>query len=168
VGLAMDKPCVFHTHQPGKPVSHLTRNCSWLDDILASRAGPCGPARPPVPAAPSPLTGANAFAVQPRPANPGNQNNAGSAGVNQVDQSYNPEFYAGGPVAGRNEYKEHDQSYMVFETERIDKQSLYRRSLEVNAVMSAVPSSCIGLTRPWAGTGQIITRLCQTPADMLW
>jgi hypothetical protein len=28
---------------------------------------------------------------------------------------------------------------MVFETERTDKQSLYRRSLEVNAVMSAVP-----------------------------
>jgi hypothetical protein len=40
---------------------------------------------------------------------------------------------------GRNEYKEHDQSYMVFETERTDKQSLYRRCLEVNAVMSAVP-----------------------------
>jgi hypothetical protein len=28
---------------------------------------------------------------------------------------------------------------MVFETERTDKQSLYRQSLEVNAVMSAVP-----------------------------
>jgi hypothetical protein len=28
---------------------------------------------------------------------------------------------------------------MVFETERTDKQSVYRRSLEVNAVMSAVP-----------------------------
>jgi hypothetical protein len=39
---------------------------------------------------------------------------------------------------GRNEFKEHDQSYMVFETERTDKQSLYRRCLEVNAVMSAV------------------------------
>jgi hypothetical protein len=59
--------------------------------------------------------------------------------VNQVDQSYNPEYYAGGPAAGRDEYKEHNQSYMVFETERTDKQSLYRRSLEVNAVMSAVP-----------------------------
>jgi hypothetical protein len=40
VDLAMDKPCVFHTFQPGKPVNHLTRNCSWLDDILAGRAGP--------------------------------------------------------------------------------------------------------------------------------
>jgi hypothetical protein len=56
-----------------------------------------------------------------------------------VDQSYNLEYYAGGPAAGRNEYKEHDQSYMVFETERTDKQSLCRRSLDVNAVMSAVP-----------------------------
>jgi hypothetical protein len=40
VGLAMDKPCVFHTFQPGKPANHLTRNCLWLDDILAGRAGP--------------------------------------------------------------------------------------------------------------------------------
>jgi hypothetical protein len=139
VGLAMDKPCVFHTFQPGKPANHLTRNCSWLDDILAGRAGPFGPARPPVPAAPSPLTGVNTIAVPPRPGNPRNQNNAGNAGVNQVDQSYNPEYYAGGPTAGRNEFKEHDQSYMVFETERTDKQSLYRWSLEVNAVMSVVP-----------------------------
>jgi hypothetical protein len=139
VGLAMDKPCVFHTFQPGKPANHLTRNCSWLDDILAGHAGPFGLARPPIPAAPSPLTGANTVAVPPRPVNPGNQSNAGNAGVNQVDQSYNPEYYAGGPAAGRNEYKEHDQSYMVFETERTDKQSLYRRSLEVNVVMSAVP-----------------------------
>jgi hypothetical protein len=81
----------------------------------------------------------NTIAVPPRPGNPRNQNNAGNAGVNQVDQSYNPEYYAGGPTAGRNEYKEHDQSYMVFKTERTDNQSVYRRSLEVNAVMSAVP-----------------------------
>jgi hypothetical protein len=138
VGLAMDKPCVFHTFQPGKPANHLTRKCSWLDDILAGRAGPWGSARPPILAAPSPLTGANTVAVPPRPVNPGSQSNAGNAGVNQVDQSYNPEHYAGGPAVGRNEYKEHDQSYMVFETERTDKQSLYRRCLEVNAVMSAV------------------------------
>jgi hypothetical protein len=135
----MDKPCVFHTFQPGKPANHLTRNCSWLDDILAGRAGPFGPSRPPVLTAPSPLIGANAIAVPPRPGNPRNPNNAGNAGVNQVDQSYIPEYYAGGPAAGQNEYKEHNQSYMDFETERTDKQSLYRRSLEVNAVMSAVP-----------------------------
>jgi hypothetical protein len=85
------------------------------------------------------LTGANIVAVPPRPVNPGNQCNAGNAGVNQVDQSYNLEYYAGGPAAGWNEYKEHDQSYMVFETERTDKKSLYWWSLEVNAVMLAVP-----------------------------
>jgi hypothetical protein len=134
----MGKPCVFHTFQPGKPANHLTRNCSWLDNILARRVGPFGAARPPVLAAPSPLIGANTIAVPPRLGNPRNQSNAGN-GVNQVDQSYNPEFYTGGPTAGRNEYKEHDQSYMVFETKRIDKQSVYRRSLEVNAVMLAVP-----------------------------
>jgi hypothetical protein len=59
--------------------------------------------------------------------------------VNQVEHNYNPEFYGDDPVAGRNEYKEHDQSYMVFETERTNKQSLSRRSLQVNAVTSAVP-----------------------------
>jgi hypothetical protein len=134
VGLAMDKPCVFHTFQLGKPANHLTRNYSWLDDILVGRAGPFGPARQPIPAALSPLTGANAVAVPPRPVNLGSQNNAGNADVNQVDQSYNPEYYAGGPVGGQNEYKEHDQSYMVFETKRTDKQSLYQRSLEVNAL----------------------------------
>jgi hypothetical protein len=135
----MDKPCVFHTFQPGKPVNHLTRNCSWLDDILAGRAGPFGLARPPVSAAPLLLTGANAVAVPPRLANLRNQGNTRNADINQVDQSYNLEFYTGSPTVGQNEYKEHDQSYMVFETERTDKQSLYRQSLEVNAVMSVVP-----------------------------
>jgi hypothetical protein len=85
VGLAMDKPCVFHTFQPGKPTNHLTKNCSWLDNILAGRASPFGPARPPIPAAPSPLTGANTVAVPARPGNPRNQSNARNAGVNQVD-----------------------------------------------------------------------------------
>jgi hypothetical protein len=117
----------------------LTRNCSWFDDILAGYAGPIGLARPSVPAAPSPLIGANIVAVPPRPANPGNQNNGGNVGVHQVEQNYNLEFYGGGPAAGRNEYKDADQSYMVFETKKTDKQSLYRWSLEVNAVMSAVP-----------------------------
>jgi hypothetical protein len=92
VGLAMDKPCVFHTFQPGKPVNHLTKKCSWLDDILAGRVGPFGLARTPVPAAPSPLTCANAIPVPPRPGNLGNLNNAGNAGVNQVDQGYNLEY----------------------------------------------------------------------------
>jgi hypothetical protein len=106
---------------------------------LAGCVGPFRLARPPIPAAPSPLTSANIVAVPPRPANPENQNNTKNASVNQVDQSYNPEFYTGGPTVGQNEYKEHDQSYMVFETKRTDKQSLYRQSLEVDVIMSAVP-----------------------------
>jgi hypothetical protein len=85
------------------------------------------------------LIGAIIVAVQPRPVNPRNQNNARNAGVNQIDQSYSSEHYARGSGMGQNEYKEPDQSYMVFETKRTDKQSLYQRSLEVNVVMSAVP-----------------------------
>ena len=41
--------------------------------------------------------------------------------------------------AGPNQYREHHQSYMVFVTESTNKQSLHRRSLEVNAIMLAVP-----------------------------
>jgi hypothetical protein len=110
----------------------------WFDEIVAERAGPVGLARSPIPAAPSPLTGVNTVAVPPRPANAENQNNGGNAGVHQVEHNYNPEFYGSGPAAGRNEYKDHDQAYMVFETQRNDKQSVYRQSLEVNTVMSAV------------------------------
>jgi hypothetical protein len=106
---------------------------------MVGKAGLVGPARPPVPAAPSPLTGANIVAVPPRPANHKNQNNGGNASVHQVEHNYNPEFYGGGPATGQNEYKDPDQSYMVFETERMDKQSLYHWSLEVNVIMSAVP-----------------------------
>jgi hypothetical protein len=126
LGLAMDKPCCFHTFQPDKPVNHLTRNCSWLDDILAGRVGPFGLARPPVLAAPSPLTGANTIGVPPRPANPGNQNNGGNADVHQVEHNYNP------TVLWRRPSR-------VFETEKTDKQGLYRWSFEVNAVLSALP-----------------------------
>jgi hypothetical protein len=93
--------------------------------------------------------------VPPRLTNLGNQNDGGNADVNQVEHNYNPEFYGGSLAAGQNEYKDHDQSYMVFEIERTDKQSLYRCSLEVNAVMLAV-----------AGIGQIIPRSCQTSAGM--
>ena len=46
------------------------------------------------------------------------------------------------PNAGpsrQNQYREPHQSYMVFVTEPNDKQSQYRRAMEVNAVMPAVP-----------------------------
>jgi hypothetical protein len=110
----------------------------------------------------------NTIAVPPRPSNPGNQNNARNAGVNQVDQSYNLEYYPGGPIAGRNEYKEHDQSYMVFETERTVKQSLYRWSLELNAVMSVVPKLMYWSDQAIGWDRADHPRSCQTPTGMLW
>ena len=45
----------------------------------------------------------------------------------------------GGP-GRQNEYQELHQSYVVFVTEPEDKQSQHRRSMEVNAVMPAVPT----------------------------
>jgi hypothetical protein len=55
-----------------------------------------------------------------------------------VEHNYNVEFYGPCPTV-QNDYKEHDQDYVVFVTEKNEKQSLYRRSLEVNVVMTAVP-----------------------------
>src|SRR3954466_5733950 len=47
--------------------------------------------------------------------------------------------------AGRNDYREHHQSYCVFTTEQQDKQSVQRRHMEVNAVVPAVPRY-----QPWS------------------
>ena len=38
-----------------------------------------------------------------------------------------------------NDYREHHQSFVVFVTEPMDKQSQHRRAMEVNAVMPSVP-----------------------------
>ena len=44
-----------------------------------------------------------------------------------------------GLIQQQNQYREHHQSYMVFTTESVDRQSLHRRNMEVNAVVPAVP-----------------------------
>ena len=52
----------------------------------------------------------------------------------------NPEFHRNNVGSSRqNAFKEHHQAYVVFVTESTDKQSLHRRSMEVNAVMPAMP-----------------------------
>jgi hypothetical protein len=61
-----------------------------------------------------------------------------NVGVHQVNNNHNGNFHGLGP-AGPNEYKEHGQAYVVFETQSNDKQSLYRCTMEVNAVMPVVP-----------------------------
>jgi hypothetical protein len=83
------------------------------------------------------LTGSNTIALHPQQEYDGSQNN--DAGVHQVDDNNNNYYYYNAGQGGQNEYKEHDQAYMAFVTEPNDKQSLYRRSLEVNVLMSAVP-----------------------------
>jgi hypothetical protein len=45
-----------------------------------------------------------------------------------------------GNNVGRNEYREHHASYVVFVSEPTDRQSRRRREMEVNAVMPAVPN----------------------------
>ena len=42
-------------------------------------------------------------------------------------------------ILGRNRYTGEDQAYVVFVTEPTDRQSLQRRSMEVNVVMLAIP-----------------------------
>jgi hypothetical protein len=82
---------------------------------------------------PPPLTGTNTVALKPWQDYAGNQKK--EAGVHQMDNNY----YYTASQGGRNEYKEYDQTYMVFVTEPNDKQNLCRRNMEVNAIMSAVP-----------------------------
>ena len=81
-----------------------------------------------------PLTGAN---IQPLTARPKYVDSRDKQqAVNQVGNQANTNAGQG----GRNEYKEHHQSYVVFVTESTDKQSQHRRAMEVNAVMPAVPN----------------------------
>ena len=67
--------------------------------------------------------------------------------INQVGQNQgNNQNHAGPSQQQQNQYREHHQSYVVFVTESDDKQSLHRRSMEVNAVMLAMP-----LFMNWSG-----------------
>ena len=77
---------------------------------------------------PPPLTGANAQAIQ-APAN-----RPQPEGVHQVYNNTEPR-----PPVGRNVYEDPDICCVVFVTEPNDRQSQHRRSMEVNAVIPAIP-----------------------------
>jgi hypothetical protein len=79
---------------------------------------------------PPPLTGANALPVQPQP-------NWQQQQVHQVEDG-NGQPPPPTPL-GRNVYKDPHLCCVVFVTEPTDMQSMHRRSMEVNAVMPAVP-----------------------------
>ena len=57
--------------------------------------------------------------------------------ANNPNNNNNPNNDAG--PSRQNDYREHHQSFMVFVTEPMDKQSQHRRAMEVNAVMPSVP-----------------------------
>ena len=57
--------------------------------------------------------------------------------VHQVENQHQPDQrYPGNE--GRNEYREHHQSYCVFTTEETNRKSLQHQHMDVNAVMPAV------------------------------
>lgn len=62
--------------------------------------------------------------------------------VNQVNQAQQGNYQQANNVGvgGRNEYREHHASYVVFVSEPTDRQSRRRREMEVNAVMPTVPN----------------------------
>ena len=65
------------------------------------------------------------------------ENNERRDAVHQVENQQQPDQrYPRNE--GRNEYREHHQSYCVFTTEETYRKSLQRRHMEVNAVMPAV------------------------------
>ncbi|KAK1668087.1 hypothetical protein QYE76_056246 [Lolium multiflorum] len=132
---AMDQPCRWHTPNPDHPSNHLTKDCSWTKFLMQKGAvkdaqAPGGPMQqqqqlPP----PPPLTGANALPVQP--------NRQQYQQVNRVEQN-NDQPPPPAPL-GRNVYEDPHLCMVVFVTEPMDRQSVHRRSMEVNAVMPAVP-----------------------------
>ncbi|KAK1646783.1 hypothetical protein QYE76_064588 [Lolium multiflorum] len=132
---AMDQPCRWHTPNPDHPSNHLTKDCSWTKFLMQRGAvkdaqAPGGPMQqqqqlPP----PPPLTGANALPVQP--------NRQQYQQVNRVEQN-NDQPPPPAPL-GRNVYEDPHLCMVVFVTEPMDRQSVHRRSMEVNAVMPAVP-----------------------------
>ncbi|KAK1682003.1 hypothetical protein QYE76_042851 [Lolium multiflorum] len=134
---AMDQPCRWHTPNPDHPSNHLTKDCSWTKFLMQKGAvkdaqAPGGPVQqqqqlPP----PPPLTGANALPVQPQP------NRQQYQQVNRVEQN-NDQPPPPAPL-GRNVYEDPHLCMVVFVTEPMDRQSVHRRSMEVNAVMPAVP-----------------------------
>jgi hypothetical protein len=77
---------------------------------------------------PPPLTGANAQLVQAQPNRPQQQE-----GVHQVNEGNNNN------AAPRAPHQDPDICCVVFVTEPMDRQSVHRRSMEVNAVIPAVP-----------------------------
>ncbi|KAK1646270.1 hypothetical protein QYE76_064075 [Lolium multiflorum] len=80
---------------------------------------------------PPPLTGANALPVQPQP------NRQQYQQVNRVEE--NRDQPPPPAPLGRNVYEDPHLCMVVFVTEPNDRQSVHRRSMEVNAVMPAVP-----------------------------
>src|SRR3954468_1854869 len=92
----------------------------------------------------SQLTGANTQQLMLPPPPPRYDNSDRRDAVHQVmnqgqDGRMNP------ANTGRNDYREHHQSYCVFTTEQQDKQSVQRRHMEVNAVVPAIPRY-----QPWS------------------
>jgi hypothetical protein len=128
---AMDQPCRWHTPNPTRPANHLTKDCSWTKRLMergmTKDARDQGSGRLPPP---PPLTGANAQPVQAQPNRQQQQ---------EVHQVGNGNDQAPPPTPlGRNVYLDPHLCYLVFVTEPTDRQSVHRRSMEVNAVMPAV------------------------------
>ena len=129
---AMEQPCRWHTPNPARPANHLTKDCTWTKRLMErgmmKDAKDQGTGRLPPP---PPLTGANALPVQPQP------NRQQPQQVHQVAQGFNQ---APPPAPlGRNVYHDPDMCCVIFVTEPRDRQSVHRRSMEVNAVIPAVP-----------------------------
>ena len=130
-------PYSYHTPNPRRPANLITRQCSWNQRVAREGSNGAPPPRyPPRPTAPpAQLTGVNAEAVRApqRMKPPGTW----AENVNQVVNGTNNNNNA--DPSRQNEFREHHQSYMVFVTESTDKQSQFRRTAEVNAVMPAMP-----------------------------
>ena len=137
----LDQPCKFHMPNPSSPAGHTTRQCEWMRKIEQGGSGNAQAPRNDQPRQELPrqqlLSGANTQQLMLPPPPPRYDNSERRDAVHQVENQQQPDQrYSGNE--GRNEYREHHQSYCVFTTEGTNKKSLQRRHMEVNAVMPAV------------------------------
>ena len=90
--------------------------------------------------------------------------------VNYVSNN-NQQYQAGQQYQAdqrRNQFQDYHESCVVFVTESMDKLSLNRRFMEVNAVMPAVPSYMHWSEQEisWSRTDH--PKVMPNPVDMLW
>src|SRR5664279_5209623 len=113
----LESPCKYHS-VTGKPATHTTLQCSWTQRLMR------GEGLPP----PPPLPGGN------------NRDNRGDRDRRDNHDSRGDRAKQPARAGGSSgDYPRKDAAYVIFTSERDDKNNIRRRNAEVNATMPPVP-----------------------------